>query len=309
MKTTDLVLAVLLLPAIAEAQQAPSPGSAVFGAFRGSTPADAPIRRLLDIPVDSDAELIEWSLVLHADRSSGAPTDYRLQIRYGRTVPNRPGLGDEIASLEHKAAWKIVRSTEANRDVDVCELANTVSLRQISSTVLHVLDPDGSLMVGNGGWSYTLNRSDACEPRVERSTAPPPQTKARTLEPLPSGPTVFGIFEGRTPCQRIARELKIAAPAGCAKVKWRVTLFQDAAHHRPTTYRIEGTLHRTARTGAWHIERGDATSAFVYVLAATTSEGALALMRGDDNVLFMVDAERRPLTGHAEFSYTLDRRP
>jgi len=43
-------------------------------------------------------------------------------------------------------------------------------------------------------------------------------------------------------------------------------------------------------------------------LAATKTEGDLFLRKGDDNVLFFLGQDRKPLVGHADFTYTLQRR-
>jgi hypothetical protein len=75
-------------------------------------------------------------------------------------------------------------------------------------------------MVGNGGWSYTLSREDLAEPLVDPRQAPPDGGEPRTLSPVSTGPTVFGVFDGRTPCQGIARDLQIQVAAGCAKSKF-----------------------------------------------------------------------------------------
>jgi hypothetical protein len=79
----------------------------------------------------------------------------------------------------------------------------------------------------------------------------------------------------------------------------------------PTTYRIEGSLHwRQAREGRWAVERGTPAraDAVVYQLEPSHGEAGLQLLEGDANVLFFLDADRRPMVGHAEFSYTLNRR-
>jgi len=43
-------------------------------------------------------------------------------------------------------------------------------------------------------------------------------------------------------------------------------------------------------------------------LAPAGSEASLLLMKGDDHVLFFMDRNLQPLTAHADFSYTLNRR-
>ena len=97
----------------------------------------------------------------------------------------------------------------------------------------------------------------------------------------------------------------------CAKAKWRITLHQDAQGGTPTSYKVEGTLYpSTPREGRWAIERGSSTDtdAIVYRLASAAGNPALLLRKGDDDVLFFLDRGSRPLTGHAEYSYTLNRR-
>jgi hypothetical protein len=118
------------------------------------------------------------------------------------------------------------------------------------------------------------------------------------------------VFEGRSPCHGIARELKIPTHAGCIKAKWRVTLYQNEKTSGPTTYKIEGTLQRqNVREGAWNIVRGTKRdpNTTVYQLNASGNEAPLFLLKGDDNVLFFLDQKREPMVGHAEFSYTLNR--
>lgn len=181
-----------------------------------------------------------------------------------------------------------------------------LSFVQVSNDLLHLLTSDGRLMVGNAGWSYTLNRASRSEkpgnPAAAADFTYPISPRAKT--------SVFGIFEGRTPCAGIARELGVEEFDGCIKVKWRVTLFQDPATLEPTTYKIEGTLHRQqAREGRWRIARGGDpdSGGTIYELAPSRNERALYLLRGDDNVLFFVNQTRQHLVGHADFSYTLNR--
>jgi hypothetical protein len=131
------------------------------------------------------------------------------------------------------------------------------------------------------------------------------------ISPLATGPAVFGVFEGRSPCQGIARELKIAVAAACTKAKWRVTLYQNPETLAPTVYKVEGSLHPSgASEGRWTLIRGTQKdpNAIVYRLEPTTTEPSLFLLKGDDNVLFLLDRNRSPLVGHGDFSYALNRR-
>jgi hypothetical protein len=194
----------------------------------------------------------------------------------------------------------------------VLELEGAVALLAISDTVVHVLDRDGTLMAGNGGWSYTLNRRLGAEAPVDPAlAAADPGDDPRTMASLPSGPSVHGVFEGRTPCQGIARELGVTARPGCWKAKWRVTLLRDPRTGDPGSYSVEGTLYPSRpRQGRWRMVRGSPENpdATVYQLAAADRDTPLFLLEGDEQVLFILGRDRRPLTGDGRFGYTLDRR-
>lgn len=184
----------------------------------------------------------------------------------------------------------------------------SISFRQVSSTLIHLLDDQNRLMPGTSAWSYTLSRAD-----VTDDPGRPEQIfgGSYTLSPRESGNTLFGIFGGRTPCMSLVRALHITLNDGCQRLKWRVTLLQNASTREPTRYKIEGSLHHPAREGAWHIVHGTATDAdaVVYQLDGTATEAPMLLWKADDNVLFLLDERKQPLVGTIDFSYTLSRSP
>ena len=181
---------------------------------------------------------------------------------------------------------------------------------KVDENLLHLLNSDGNLMLGNGGWSYTLNRADHVEKPVDPSLTVEAPVMSYKISPLATGPTVFGIFEGRSPCHGIARELKLPLHAGCTKIKWLVTLYRNPETSAPTTYKVEGSLHRqTPREGTWSIVHGTKAdpNATVYQLNPTQTEAALFLLKADDNILFFLNHDREPMVGNADFSYTLNK--
>ena len=285
------------------------PAAVARHVFVGSTPCDENIRALLDIPPAANAELIEWELSLSDAGQGPASGSYELRFRFGKTRPNQPGLDVDAPTAERRGTWRIEGGTPQS-SANILKLDGGLSLRRIGDTILHLVEADGSLMVGNGGWSYTLSRGDAVEKKVDAGLAAadpgdPPRTTSRA-----TGPTVFGIFDGRTPCQGIARELEAAPRPGCWKAKWRLTLFHDPKTHEPTTYRLEGTVYRSQpREGSWRVTRGipGLPAAEVYELAPANGESQASLLKGDERVLFFLGRDRRPLTGNATNAYTLDR--
>ena len=303
---TRLLVLILLTTVSSVEKSAP----AETRVFVGSTPCAEALRTLLAIPGDAKAELIEWELTLaEAAQPRGAAT-YHLRYKFGQTRPNQPGLDATAASLERRGSWRLEQAARRQPATGVVVLDNGLSLLKVSDTILHAAAPDGSLMAGTGGWSYTLNRRDAVEQDVDpRLVAADPGDPDRTTSRA-TGPTVLGIFDGRTPCQGIAREIGAAARPGCGKAKWRLTLFQDPTTRQPTTYRLEGNVYASRpREGTWRIGRGATglADAEVYELAPPNGELPALLLKGDDRVLFFLDRNRRPLTGNARNAYTLDR--
>ena len=141
-----------------------------------------------------------------------------------------------------------------------------------------------------------------------RATNVPAKTTTRT--PVESGPEVFGVFHGRFPCSEIAKDWKVAVSPECTKVKWGLTLFQDPKTGQPTTYKLLGTLNRAkAREGKWAIVRGTQANpeAIVFQLDSDKPEISVFMLKGDDNVLFILDQERNLRVGDSYLSYTLNR--
>jgi hypothetical protein len=295
---------------------AASPHGSVAAEFVGSTLGGPLPREFLGgLATNAECHYIKWQITLLTNQSSGMPATYNLVAQYYVPARNNPNQSAEGPKVTSQGTWKLVNRTKSSSAAAIYHITaekskRSLSFVKVSENLLHLLNPDGSLMIGNGGWSYTLNRADQAEKPVDASLAVSAPDMSYKMAPLATGPTVFGVFEGRSPCHGIARELKLPQHAGCTKVKWRVTLYQDPKTAAPTTYKVEGTLHRqNAREGTWSIVRGAKTdpNAIVYQLNPTPTESALLLLKGDDNVLFFLNQDREPMVGHAEFSYTLNR--
>ncbi|HTF16743.1 MAG TPA: hypothetical protein VK658_01655 [Chryseolinea sp.] len=142
-----------------------------------------------------------------------------------------------------------------------------------------------------------------------------------TFRPIPTGPTVLGVFEGRPPCDEIARQLKISTPPDCIKLKWDLILYQDPATLQPTTYTLlligggdvvkqpDGSSYQQKLIkGNWTIMKDIKANPGeeVYRLELAT-DAYLYLLKGDDNVLFVLDENKEFRVGNEDFSYTLNR--
>ena len=132
-------------------------------------------------------------------------------------------------------------------------------------------------------------------------------SQATSRSALASGPSVYGVFVGRTPCQELMKELNMGENAACTKRKVRFILYHDPVTHEPTTYETQG-MGKWNGKGKWQILHGTATDpaaiVFQLQLDANTS---MFLLKGDDNVLFILDSNKNLLAGNEKYSYTMNR--
>lgn len=137
-------------------------------------------------------------------------------------------------------------------------------------------------------------------------------SKSNTMKKLPKNKSVLGIFEGRPPCLAIAKQLKIPMTTDCIKLKWRLTLYRDTVTLQPAMYKLEGSLFpnpASAIENKWVLLKGTPNNpkAEVYQLLSVNGNESLYLLKGDENVLFILDENKDFRTGNADFSYTLNR--
>jgi len=274
----------------------------VVSEFVGSTPCDAEPRGFLGIGAADACERITWQLALSADAQ---PSTFRLRVVYGMQARNEPGFEGGGATRELNGTWTTLKGTASDPAAIVYRLTadkpeRSMQFGKIGDDLLHLLNQRRELMVGNGGWSYTLNRKGGVARR----------NSAAGFEPA-SGhhPGAAGVFDGRSPCQDLARQLAIRAGSDCMKLKWRLILYQDAATGAPAQYILEGSPYRDApRKGKWVFARiKNDPKALVYQLDLGEPGGVLSLLKADDNILLFLNKDGGFLLGDIYFSYTLNR--
>jgi len=120
----------------------------------------------------------------------------------------------------------------------------------------------------------------------------------------------IGHFDGRTPCQEIARQIKEPTIPECWKIKWRLTLYKNGNDSLSGTYTLEGFNFRgnNILKGTWNFVKGTATdpNAMVYELYHPVHKD-IRFLKADVNVLFFLDENKRILPGNKDFSYILYR--
>ena len=295
----------------------PSPlpaDSSIHGVFEGITPCSPLTRPLPQIPADTNCEQMIWKIILYQDSATGTPATYTLESAYGVPQQGTPGLVGGGTPIVMEGTWAIVKGTKIDPGAVVYQLnpdnpQTTVSFLKMAEDILHVLNRDQTLMVGNASWSYTLNRTDNRIPLQITEQPGPSETSTRPPIPsMPAGSSVLGVFEGRLPCHEIVFEImKIAPYPGCAKMKSRLTLYQDQTTGSPSTYLYMGTS--TIREGTWMIVQGTESDpdAEVYQLHLEGGQQPVSFLKADENHLFLLDRDGNLLVGNALFSYTLSR--
>ncbi|MES1218423.1 MAG: hypothetical protein ABUT20_23150 [Bacteroidota bacterium] len=250
--------------------------------YTGSTPADRVIRSFLGIPISDSVDFIRWKINMQGDT-------YSLKCNYGVGKPNTNGFINGGKKIDLNGPLK--------KDKNYYSILNgdrILKIAELNPSLLYLLDEDNSLLIGNGGWSYTLNIV--------------PVSESDEINIMPKSTLVKDsmAFEGRTPCRGFA-----SIPPGtlCYKLKWHVVFYTDIKTQKPTTYQMNGTAYRSvgAKSGTWEIITGK-DNRIIYKLNSEKENAPLYLLKLDENVLIFTDEQGKLLVGDEDFSYTLNRR-
>lgn len=132
--------------------------------FVGSIPSDDLSRTFVGgMATNVPCHCITWRLTLSTNLNARVPAKFTLSATYGlqgKTDPNQLETGPTV---EVQGRWEIVRGTKAKPNAVVYRLypegrKESLSLVRVGKNILHFLNEDKTLRVGNPGWSYTLNR-------------------------------------------------------------------------------------------------------------------------------------------------------
>lgn len=137
--------------------------------FAGTTPCGNVIRPILKINQEPDCPLeecqcimVEWELTLYMDANTKEPTRYTLKGINRHTVKETNMYSEPGIKSEAEGRWAIVRGTKTNPDAIFYQLnpdkpGMKLSFLKLSDSLLHIVDQNEKLMIGNEFHSYTLN--------------------------------------------------------------------------------------------------------------------------------------------------------
>ena len=135
----------------------------------------------------------------------------------------------------------------------------------------------------------------------------------------PAKPSLFGIFEGTSPCNSEASSfLQIPINSRCDEIKWKLTLNTDQSSN-PTTFLLEReygyypdnfstkSMGKIKIEGNWKIMKGSKSnpSAIVYLLESANKSISFQLL--DDNLLHLLSTDNSLAIGNDGHSFTLSK--
>ncbi|SIN85052.1 hypothetical protein [Chitinophaga niabensis] len=123
---------------------------------------------------------------------------------------------------------------------------------------------------------------------------------------VPPGSSILAFYEGRTACRELLQALNMPDREECAKRKIWMVLYVDKVTKLPSTYKAGGLGIRSG-TGKWSIEKGIPGHPEAIVYRLDMGEVSLFLLKGDEQVLFILDKQKMFLVGNEKYSYTLNR--
>jgi hypothetical protein len=251
--------------------------------YYGSTPGHLNIREFLGISLTDSIDFIRWKLSMRSGH-------YELNCQYGLSK-----AGTETFSDTHEVLFSGTLRKQGNYYLLQHE-DRTLYILKINANLLHLLNKEKSLLVGNGGYSYTLNVDS------------PVKTKEMNLQVKYSRPQYPIAYHGRTPCQELSVLLELNSSSECHKLKWYIIFFVDPVSGKPSHYLKRGTAYRenTMVKGKWEIIRGT-DGRVIYKLDPERKNKATHLLKADDNILLFTDFEGNLLVGNKHFSYTLNK--
>ncbi len=283
----------------------------------GSTPCDPSVREMIGIPKEASGDFIRWKLDLTEKSKRTVPLygSFRLQADYGIGKNGTPWFKPDSGSVIHSGRYGTVEGFNEDPSIRLIRFyrgdnrSYQVTLLRLNDNVYHLISNDQKLMVGNGGWSFTLNRSSTS---TSTSTIEDTRLPAITHSVLfVDDSTISTSYVARTPSQPFAADYNLEIEPEWKKLKWLLKLYRDSVTFQPTTYSLARTDDRpTESTGRWQILRGipGNPSIVVFQLDHDIPEKTTSLLYGDQNVLFLLTKQNQLYVGNDDFSFTFNRR-
>ncbi|HKP32166.1 MAG TPA: hypothetical protein VJT83_05545 [Chitinophagaceae bacterium] len=252
--------------------------------YVGCTPEHQDVRSFLGIPLKDSVDFIRWNFIINGDQ-------YELDATYGVGKPGTPGF-----YKDHKAVFS--GKIEKQGHYYLLHKENrTFWLQEINPNILYLLGKNKDLLIGNGGFSYTLQIAGASKTSDFFGVSEKPTNKSVLY------------YEGRTPCTAMDSMQGLQKGPSCNKLKWYLAFYRDPVTGKPSHYLQNGggyDWHIMYR-GKWEIIE-EKNNRINIKLTPDDSHPPLYLVRLNDDLLYFTDAKGNLLVGDTDFSYVMNRR-
>ena len=248
--------------------------------YTGSTPAGPEVRRFLGIPLSDSIDFIRWVLIIDSNK-------YALDCNFGISKPNTAGFINDGKKIKLTGSFNSNNNYYQFRNKN-----NYLNIALINRNILQLLDDNKNMLVGNGGWSYTLNNTAAVTSGlINISSLNKPFKDSMTLE-------------GRTPCA-----IPGLLPEGtvCYKLKWLLVMY-NTGNSNTGSYIVFSNLwsRQQKKAGTWSVIKNSNNYSF-YQLIDSNKKLPFFLVKIDDNIFMFANKDGDLLVGDEDFSYTLNR--
>jgi hypothetical protein len=247
--------------------------------FTASTPAGSDIRDFLGISHSDSIDFIRWRLKIIDQKA------FELDCRYGLSRPNTNGFNDE-----KNVKWK-GDMEQVDGKVILKHDSKTLSMILLNSNIMHLLNKAGKMMIGNEGWSYTLNAIQ----KIPTEEVKLHSFKAHFEDSI--------VFVGRTPCRGIEELMYGKTRPECYKKKWKISMYKNKPGANSGTYKIGASQ---PRAGKWKMKH-DKAGNLIYSLDLNNGN-TIDLLQTDENIVYIMDPKGGPMVGDHDFSYSLNRK-
>jgi hypothetical protein len=126
--------------------------------YSGTSPCAGSARAFLQIPSTEKCDWVKWKLSLFNEMLSNGTSKFSLDREHIFFIDN--STSESKGKITIEGTWKLTKGTKSNSEAQVCQLQSGqkyLSLVKLDNNLLHLLEADKSLMIGDGGQSFTLS--------------------------------------------------------------------------------------------------------------------------------------------------------
>ncbi|WP_336515042.1 hypothetical protein [Pollutibacter soli] len=132
----------------------------LYGYFAASTPCSSELKTFLKIPAAEKCDQIKWKIYLYNRPGTQTPEKFRIVREFIYYVDNRTDKNMGTATIE--GHWKVEQGQASGKAATILQLTSTdgsvIRFRKLDDNLLHLLNNQNYLMVGDAGYGYTFSR-------------------------------------------------------------------------------------------------------------------------------------------------------